>query len=66
MFTRAHARQEEDQKSKIKNDLIKGCLLNMKNLNTETKIEDIKNFLSDHGQMAWVEYPKNATEVGIC
>ena len=33
---------------------------------TETKIEDIKNFLSDHGQMAWVEYPKNATEKGLC
>ena len=38
----------------------------MQGHNTETKIEDIKNFLSDHGQMAWVEYPKNATEVGLC
>ena len=39
--------------------------LHMQGQNTETKIEDIKNFLSDHGQMAWVEYPKNATEVGL-
>ena len=40
--------------------------LHIQGRNTETKIEDIKNFLSDHGQMAWVEYPKNATEVGVC
>ena len=37
----------------------------MQGRKTESKIEDIKNFLSDHGQMAWVEYPKNATEVGL-
>ena len=35
----------------------------MQGRKTESKIEDIKNFLSDCGQMAWVEYPKNATEV---
>ena len=40
--------------------------LHMQGHNLETKIEDIKNFLSDHGQMAWVDYPKNATEVGLC
>ena len=38
----------------------------MQGRKTESKIEDIKNFLSDHGQMAWVEYPKNSTEVGLC
>ena len=40
--------------------------LHMQGLNTDTKIEDIKNFLSDHGQMAWGAFPKNATEVGLC
>ena len=65
VFKRAQVRQEEDQKQKIKNELIKGALLHINGLSEDTKIEDIKNFLMDYGQLAWVDLPKDSPQVCI-
>ena len=38
-------------------------MLHMKGFSKETKREDIKNFLQDHGQVAWVDFDTGDTEV---
>lgn len=58
----ARERQEGDQKNKIKNQLTKGAMLHIKGFSKETKREDIKNFLQDYGQIAWVDFNSGDTE----
>ena len=60
---RAKERQDEDYRNKIRNQLTKGAMLHMKGFSKETKREDIKNFLQDHGQVAWVDFDTGDTEV---
>lgn len=61
----ARERQEDDQKNKIKNQMTKGAMLHMKGFSSETKREDIKNFLNDYGQVAWVDFNTGDTEAWI-
>lgn len=58
----ARERQEDDQKNKIKNQMTKGAMLHMKGFSKGTKREDIKNFLQDYGQVAWVDFNIGDTE----
>ena len=64
-FSRARERQDDDQKNKIKNQLTKGAMLHIKGFSKETKREDIKNFLQDYGQIAWVDFNSGDTEVEL-
>ena len=60
---RARERQDEEYRNKIRNELTKGAMLHMKGFSGETKREDIKNFLQDHGQVAWIDFDTGDTEV---